>query len=358
MIYKEGLLMLFILIIPYNIVAEEDLSEFQKQASVFEQYCVKCHTIGKGDRVGPDLKGVAKRRTRKWIIEFINNPDAYLDSDPIAKELLKKYNDVRMTNLGLAPARIESIVDYINTVSEGNVGEEETVGPEDIEMYEGATHAGSVVGIFILILTLLTAVILWEIGARKSTQLALVFAVGLTYYTFFFHQNHHLPGNQQGYEPIQPIAYSHKLHAGDLEINCLYCHHGAEKGPVAGIPEVKICMNCHNVVKKTSFAKVPSVELEKLFEIWGERDIKNPGTIPWVRVHRLPDYVYFNHASHVQNNIKCQECHGQVQTMEVMRQESDLSMGWCLNCHRNKSMRSYTHWKRLFGPTDCVACHI
>lgn len=129
---------------------------------------------------------------------------------------------------------------------------------------------------------------------------------------------------QVGYRPKQPVDYSHKLHAGDLGLDCRYCHIGVEKSAVATVPPTQICMNCHTEIKKTSDALRP---IRESFE-------KNR-PMEWVRVHKLPDYVYFDHSVHVQRGVGCVECHGRVDQMEVVQQKQPLSMGWCLDCHRN-----------------------
>jgi hypothetical protein len=155
-----------------------------------------------------------------------------------------------------------------------------------------------------------------------------------------------LPGNQQGYEPVQPIAYSHRLHAGELQIACTYCHFAAENSRHAGIPAASVCMNCHKFVTASFGAmredpRAVSPELQKLFTAVRERQ-----PIAWTRVHQLPDFAYFDHRPHVAARIECQQCHGPVETMERVRQVSNLSMGWCVNCHRQKN-----------ASTDCSACH-
>lgn len=128
-----------------------------------------------------------------------------------------------------------------------------------------------------------------------------------------------------GYRPEQPVAYSHELHAGRLAIDCRYCHTGVETTAHAGVPPTQTCMNCHNHLKKGETFK-----LSKVFESW-KKDI----SIPWVRVHKTPDYAYFNHSAHIKVGVGCIECHGRVDKMEVVRQEKPLNMEWCLNCHRN-----------------------
>jgi hypothetical protein len=185
-----------------------------------------------------------------------------------------------------------------------------------------------------------------------------------------------LPGNQQGYSPTQPIAFSHKLHAGTLEINCQYCHFAAAKGPHAGIPPASLCMACHRLVTAASEVthaeaetareqgrppkRIVSAELQKLYTALGLNDelqpdpAKQPQPIQWVRVHNLPEYTRFDHRAHVNAKVACQECHGPVQTFEVMHQWADLSMGWCLRCHKD---HRDVDGRKVLPSTDCAVCH-
>jgi len=187
-----------------------------------------------------------------------------------------------------------------------------------------------------------------------------------------------LPGNRQGYEPVQPVSYSHRLHAGELRIPCLYCHYGAEKSRNAGIPAMSVCMNCHSSIWASSevmraealragAAKRPvrilaSPELRKLYDAMGLDSDLNPDptrvpqSIQWLRIHRLPDFVYFDHRSHVIKGVRCQVCHGPVETMQRVRQVSDLSMGWCVDCHR-QSNRTGIQGQTVHATLDCTGCH-
>ena len=141
--------------------------------------------------------------------------------------------------------------------------------------------------------------------------------------------------------PVQPIAYSHRLHAGQMQMNCLYCHYAAEKSPVANIPSAATCMGCHKV------AAVDRPEIQKLTAYYNSG--QSP---PWVEVYRLPDYVKFNHKRHVRAGVECQTCHGPVQEMDVMYQYPSLKMGWCLKCHRER-----VNDPQHPAPMDCLACH-
>ncbi len=130
-----------------------------------------------------------------------------------------------------------------------------------------------------------------------------------------------------GYQPKQPVPYSHKLHAGDLGIDCRYCHTGAEVSPVAMVPPTQTCMNCHALIK------TDSPKLAPLRESWEK------GTpMRWVRIHKVPDYAYFDHSAHLRVGVGCESCHGNIAEMEEVEQVKPLSMGWCLDCHRNPDM--------------------
>jgi len=148
--------------------------------------------------------------------------------------------------------------------------------------------------------------------------------------------------SQQGYEPVQPIAFAHATHAGDNQIACQYCHFAADKSRHAGVPPASVCMNCHTQVKKDS----PEIAKIKIA-------IDSNKPIEWVKVHRLPDYVWFSHQNHVNAKVACQSCHGEVQTMVRVKQVETMSMGWCLDCHRTTLAAN----NGLTPPTDCAACH-
>ena len=207
----------------------------------------------------------------------------------------------------------------------------------------------------------------------------------------------HLPGIQQGYEPAQPIAFSHRLHAGELQVSCVYCHSGAERSRHAGIPAANVCMNCHRFVtaalgavraedeqakkEKREVRRIVSPEIQKLYDALAlnntmQRDpARAQQPIAWIKVNNLPDFVYFDHRPHVNGGVTCQSCHGPIETMERVRQVPDLTMGWCVNCHRgvnragldgkgnymslaapaSAGTKSVTH--RVYASTDCSTCH-
>ncbi|MDP6610272.1 MAG: cytochrome c3 family protein [Vicinamibacterales bacterium] len=206
-----------------------------------------------------------------------------------------------------------------------------------------------------------------------------------------------LPGDQQGYEPVQPIAFSHGLHAGELQVDCLYCHAGAETSRFAGIPAAGTCMNCHKFVTApleqvreaeriaTEAGRAPapvvSDELAKLYDALAIDPLsgsmepipgRTPTPIAWTKVHNNPDFVFFDHRAHLAGGVSCQQCHGPVETMERVRQIATLSMGWCVNCHRDNQVPEIDLALRPAGDTvtgddrashvvhastDCATCH-
>ena len=163
-------------------------------------------------------------------------------------------------------------------------------------------------------------------------------------------------GVHTGYAPEQPIAFPHQVHAGDNHIPCLYCHYGARTSRHAGIPSASVCMNCHSMLEKQT------IEIEKLKEA-----VQMNRPIAWVKVHNLPDYVYFNHSQHVLSGVACQRCHGAVERMDRLRQEAPLTMGWCIDCHRDNAHVPKSSVRRaalnlLEEPKpstglDCASCH-
>lgn len=180
-----------------------------------------------------------------------------------------------------------------------------------------------------------------QIAAVLSVVIAVVGALALYdpgYYKWI--------GDQTGYSPVQPIEFSHKVHAKDYSIPCEYCHSDARRGPVAGIPAASICMNCHSEVKKDS------AEVKKIATA-----IETGRPIEWIRVHDLPDFTYFDHSAHVNKGVTCQTCHGPVEDMARVEQTRHLSMGWCVECHRSYTAHPPKGMKDVRASVECSTCH-
>jgi hypothetical protein len=193
-------------------------------------------------------------------------------------------------------------------------------------------------------------------GLKSSNQFAVALAILLLpvlgyvgYWIFPTVSN-------QGYQPNQPIPFSHKLHAGDMKIDCLYCHSNADKSRHATVPALNVCMNCHRVVKTDS----PLIQ-----KITAAYNSGKP--FEWVRIHELPDFAHFTHKRHVNAGVSCQTCHGPVETMEKVYQHAPLTMGWCMDCHRGatapKNVLDHFYPEdqdnrgKPVAPTNCVTCH-
>jgi hypothetical protein len=175
-----------------------------------------------------------------------------------------------------------------------------------------------------------------------------------------------------GYAPVQPVPFEHSLHAGQLGIDCRYCHAGVEKSATSSVPSAQTCMNCHSTIKTQS----PLLEVVR-------QSYQTGDPVPWVKIHAVPDYVYFNHSVHVNRGVSCVECHGKVNEMAVVHQDQPHSMSWCLDCHRNpagrvrnledvynldsarlvdqpdgaKKAQEFVEHARLMPPTSCSGCH-
>ncbi|MBC8323073.1 MAG: cytochrome c3 family protein [Candidatus Marinimicrobia bacterium] len=205
----------------------------------------------------------------------------------------------------------------------------------------------------------------------------LILAGGLL--VIFSNSTFRMPGNQQNYEPIQPIEFSHRLHAGEMEVPCQYCHYGASQSRHAGIPATSVCMNCHKYVSATrddlrleeeqattesrDIKPLTSLEIIKIYSAMGYDPQGNPvegkagKSVEWVKVHNIPDFVFFSHKPHITAGVDCADCHGDVASMERIKQTEDLSMGWCLDCHRKDHESLTAAPERTQLLLDCATCH-
>lgn len=172
------------------------------------------------------------------------------------------------------------------------------------------------------------------------TLFVIIASFTVTYYVSYAERN------SIGYSPEQPIKYSHKLHAGEMKIDCKYCHVGVDKSRHASVPSVNTCMGCHTLAKKDS------PEIQKLTQYYNEGK-----PIPWKRIHKVPDFAYFNHSVHINKGVECESCHGDIKKMEVVGQINSLTMGACLDCHRNAHEKLPYLKEIKNGPDNCSTCH-
>lgn len=342
--------------------------------------CGSCHAMDK-KVVGPALRGVTERRSEEWLIKWIRNNEALRKSgDADANALFKEYGGAAMNIFeNLTPDQVKHILEYIKTAPKPVAAKQPAAGAEAAPKDDSSTLyiLLALIGIFIIVLFILGKVrntlrrlaaeqsgevldgkgsslrgLLPEKLAKMNPTVLTVFTVvivGLIGFVWFYKFGITEVGVQKGYAPKQPIAYSHKLHAGDMKIDCKYCHVGVEESKSATIPSLNICMNCHKGVQKASTAEGDQIspEIAKIYKALDYDPEKNgaeafgpnPKPVRWVRIHNLPDHAYFNHSQHVKvGKLACQTCHGPIEKMEVVQQWSSLQMGWCIDCHRNSGI--------------------
>jgi mono/diheme cytochrome c family protein len=348
------------------------------------QTCSACHSIGKGKLIGPDLYGVTERRDREWLVRFIRNSQEVIQSgDEYAVKLFEEYNKIPMPPAGLTDEQIGIVIDYIANYKPGEAAAAEaTAAPaQEIDgkpyvFMEETKHPWSNFRLTFLASLILIVVSLFDLFVTKIVKarfvhivIILISAAVITEVTVLEAK---ALGRQQYYEPDQPIAFSHYIHAGQNQIDCKYCHTSVTESKHAGFPGPQLCLNCHNVIRKGTHSGTE--EIDKI-----HKALETGKSIEWIRVHNLPDHAYFNHAQHVvAGKLDCTECHGEVTQMDRIRQVNDLSMGWCIECHRTREVQFlendfYTRYPKLheelkngskkfisvddIGGTNCSKCH-
>lgn len=351
--------------------------------------CKACHTIGGGKLVGPDLKGITEKMDEAWLIKFIQNSQAMVKAgDPEAVKIFEEYHKIPMPAHNLTDEQVKDILLYIK--NGGKVAgasemveetapdllKQQTPQPQMEKIYAEAKLKDErnmfvtfVVVVILLILSLVD-IFFTKIVKRRWIHV-IVILIALTVVSEIIFVESAALGRQQYYQPEQPIWFSHHVHAGQNRIDCMYCHFTADKSMYAGIPPVQVCMNCHSQVKKGK--RTGEKEIKKV------RDAYANGTpIKWIKVHNLPDHVYFNHAQHVTvGKVKCDRCHGPVEKMDEIIQVKSLGMGWCIDCHRTRKIdinnKFYDQYTRLHekikngenvnptvanvGGEECAKCH-
>jgi mono/diheme cytochrome c family protein len=371
--------------------------------SLFNANCKACHRV-KQKLVGPALAGVESRAPSiDWIKKFVKNSSAVIASgDDYAVKLYNEYNKTQMTAFSsLKDEDIMNILAYVKSEAEKADAPAAAAQPATGGTAAGGDAQGDYINIIliglVIILALLLTILAFLVSALKRfldnkdlteeekevvhspisggsvlKSSAFIFIVVFLVTALGFKaviNSLFSIGVQQGYAPTQPIAFSHKIHAGQYEIDCKYCHVGVMKGKNATIPSVNICWNCHNQIREGSLTG--KNEIAKIVKAY---ETNTP--IEWVRIHNLPDLAYFNHAQHVNvGGQECQTCHGEIQTMDVVRQHSLLTMGWCIDCHRKTDVNTKgnqyydnlveLHNKNKKGPMkvedigglECSKCH-
>lgn len=395
-----------------------------KGKSLFNSNCAACHQLDK-NMTGPALRNFEARLAndqgldRQWIDSWIRNSTSLIKSgDAYANKIFNEYNKLTMTPFPqLSDQDISDIIAF--------TAEERAVPPAADAAATGGAGATSgsgsgisnniVLGALAILFMLLAAGLyvvnrtlrhfavaqnielpeetkrtpLWKAFVKNQFLMLVVAIFFLLTSAFYVYGYFMQVGVDQGYRPVQPIHFSHKIHAGDNGIDCKYCHSSARVSQTSGIPSLNVCMNCHKSIYEYNGETTPEHskefydgEIKKLYAAAGWDDVAqkytgNTQPVKWVRIHNLPDFVYFNHSQHVTvAGLECQTCHGPIQEMEVVEQFSPLTMGWCIDCHRttNVNVKDNAYYTKIheelskkygveeltaaqMGGLECAKCH-
>ena len=382
-----------------------DESVVKNGESLFKGNCTVCHGIDDAV-IGPALRDVHERRNEDWIYAFIKNSQKVIKSgDEYAVNLYNQYSKTLMTSFDFSDEELTAILTYIKAESSKEV----QVAVADASQLAGDGQVGTSIssdnfylsiGLNLVLLLIIIFVLFrftnlskkyvilkdsqskgkllddkdFEIVeskfdfkkfARSNKFVGIASFIFIGVFVKSCIDGLYTVGIQQNYQPTQPIAFSHKIHAGQYEIDCNYCHTGVNISKSANIPSVNICMNCHNAIN------TDKPEIQKILTAYEENR-----PIEWVRVHNLPDLAYFNHKQHVAvGGLDCATCHGPIEEMDVVYQYSELTMGWCINCHRETEVnaKGNDYYKKLvelhnssskkpmkvedIGGLECSKCH-
>jgi cytochrome c551/c552 len=349
----------------------------QDGKALFQTNCASCHNVfNKG--TGPALGGVLDKEyyggSMDKIYEWVANPGKLIAADPYYAALKAEYGSVMTAFPALKKEEIDAIFNHID-VTYKNPPTKKTDEGGGTGTSTSSSQNAIIFGIISLILGII-ALILMQVNSnlkkmsddaegivrpepvpfyRNKVYIAMLAVVFFIVGGFFIAQGAIGLQRQKNYEPVQPIFYSHKVHAGINQINCLYCHGNAWESKHAAVPSTNVCMNCHKTIQEYKGPQLydrdgkevnGTAEIAKLYSFAGfdpnkpnDWDASKAKQIPWVKIHNLPDHVYFSHAQHVRaGNVQCQTCHGEITAMDEVYQFSELSMGWCINCHRQTAV--------------------
>ena len=390
-----------------------------KGKEIFNANCAACHKLD-AKSTGPALRGVEAKYDKEWLYKWIKNSGELIKSgDAQAVKVFEENNKVAMTAFPqLSNEDIDNIIAYTSEPAPVAVA---PVAGASVDGNNAANESGvsnnlilgalSLVMLMLVVMLFLVKNMLTKIAGAKGIEivkknrslmvffnayaknqfLVLVSAILFLLVSAYFAYGYLMQiGIDQGYEPLQPIHYSHRIHAGDNGIDCKYCHSSARVSKHAGIPSLNVCMNCHkniSEVAETTATEEHSKafydqQIAKLYDAvgWDKSLQKYTGKtkpVKWVRIHNLPDHVYFNHSQHVTvAGVECQTCHGPVEEYEFQKQFAPLTMGWCINCHRetNVKVEDNAYYKKIheelskkygvsqltaaqMGGLECGKCH-
>ena len=414
MLHLKRILLVTLLLPSFGLSQEEDV---QAGKALFNANCAACHQLNR-KAVGPALKGVTEKYDREWLYKWIKNGTQMIkDGDPQAVAIWEEYNRAVMTNYPqFSNEQIDNILAYTNytppapaaavTTSAETVSQGSDISVNIILAVTIVIFTILIVMLFLVQRTLIKIANasgvkiepepkrnirpLWK-AVVENQFIMFVLVIGFLLSSAYFTYGYLMQiGIDQGYAPIQPIHYSHKIHAGANQIECKYCHSSARVSKHSGIPSLNVCMNCHEYIGEyngeedleNGYTKdFYTNEIKKLYNAvgWDEENqvyTGNTQPVKWIRIHNLPDFVYFNHAQHAQvAKIECQTCHGPVEEMEILYQYSPLTMGWCIDCHRESNVdKDNEYYQKVheelskkygvekltvaqLGGIECAKCH-
>jgi mono/diheme cytochrome c family protein len=405
-IYSYLILTLAILFTSFNVAFSQEAVDslaVQKGEEIFKTNCVSCHSIGKNALIGPGLDGVANKRKKEWLKKWINSSSDFIASgDPDAIAIYEEWNKVAMTSFYFEDEDFEALYAYLK-----NPPIQEDIVSADLTLAEDQGVRTSTKLMFIALFLLMLVYLLTSLKNKLKESLGqeteTIPETLLSQFNLFVSENRNVVfasvaclivvlkfsfdtmigvGVYSQYQPEQPIAFSHKVHAGENGVDCNYCHSSARKSKHSGIPSANVCMNCHTYINEGKITG--TTEIAKIYDAVGF----DPNTrsyiegyeqkpIKWVRIHNLPDLSYFNHSQHVvAGKIECQTCHGPIEEMDVVYQHAELTMGWCVDCHRTTevAMEGNEYYTELhdqlkekykgekitvdkIGGIECAKCH-
>jgi mono/diheme cytochrome c family protein len=351
-----------------------------KGKDIFNANCAACHKLD-AKATGPALRGVGAKYDKEWLYKWIHNSaDLIKSGDAAAVKVYEENNKVAMSAFPqLSEKDIDDIIAYTSAPKE--VAAVAVVGDKasGSDVNSGGVSNNIILGALSLVMAILIVMLflvnnvlkkvaaangialelkqpttpIWKSFVRNQF-LVLVSSIFLLLAGAYFVYGYLMQiGVDENYQPVQPIHYSHRIHAGSNGINCNYCHSSARVSKHSGIPSLNVCMNCHkNIAEVSDTTATPEYskafydnEINKLYKAvgWDKDNQKYTGVtepVKWIRIHNLPSFVYFNHSQHVNvAGVECQTCHGPVQTYEIQKQFAKLTMGWCIDCHRKTEVK-------------------
>jgi len=373
---------LLILVFSFSFNAFSQEVDIAKGKSLFNANCAACHKLNK-NLIGPALAGVSAKYEKEWLYSWIKNSNAMIKSgDERAVAIWEEWNKAAMNAFPqLTNMDIDNILAYTDYVPEPVAVTASNVVTSQVST-AGSVSTDIILVVLVIILCVLVSMLflvnktlkaiankngiefekskplfkvpIWKLFIKNQFLVfcsVVFFLLSSAYFAYGWMMQ---IGIDQGYMPVQPIHYSHKIHSGANQIDCQYCHSSVRSSKHSGIPSLNVCMNCHENIaeyngeedlEKGYTKDFYTNEIKKLYKAvgWDEQSRTYTGDtepVKWVRIHNLPDFVYFNHSQHVNvAGIDCKECHGPIEEMEIVYQHSSLTMGWCISCHRESDVK-------------------